>query len=204
MVNLKKQIAILLRDVERKENPRADLEQYELNSEIASQFVHNLILNYSGNEILDAGCGSGILTLTACLAGIERVVALDIDREAIRKLKVNSAKIGCSWKIDSIVADFKNFSFSRKIGAIMMNPPFGTKKRHADRDFLIKAFELSNKVFSLHKKGNDDFFRKLALNFGFKMKILDRYKLILKPTMPFHRKLKHYVEAIQYYFEKNE
>lgn len=36
-----------------------------------------------GDTILDLGCGSGILSITACLLGAERAVAVDIDKNAV-------------------------------------------------------------------------------------------------------------------------
>ena len=36
-----------------------------------------------GDTILDLGCGSGILSITACLLGAKRAVAVDIDKNAV-------------------------------------------------------------------------------------------------------------------------
>lgn len=36
-----------------------------------------------GDTVLDLGCGSGILSITACLLGAERAVAVDIDKNAV-------------------------------------------------------------------------------------------------------------------------
>lgn len=36
-----------------------------------------------GDSVLDLGCGSGILSITACLLGAERAVAVDIDKNAV-------------------------------------------------------------------------------------------------------------------------
>lgn len=36
-----------------------------------------------GDKILDLGCGSGILSITACLLGAESAVAVDIDKNAV-------------------------------------------------------------------------------------------------------------------------
>ncbi|HLI46787.1 MAG TPA: methyltransferase [Geobacterales bacterium] len=203
MVNIKKNIAISLKELRTKERPLAKLEQYELDSEAASKFVHNLIMHLKTDELLDAGAGSGSLTLASAIIGIERILALDIDFDALRQLDSNANKLGCKWKIDLVQADFLRFNLSRKFEAIMMNPPFGTKRRHYDRDFLLSAFKLSDNIFSLHKKGNEHFFSNLAMKEGFSLKVISTFKILLKHTMPFHRKPKYYVEVSQLYFKKN-
>jgi len=63
MVSLKKQVAIHLRDLKLKTRPIVKLEQYELSSEEASKFMYNVFIHINKGEFLDAGCGSGMLTL---------------------------------------------------------------------------------------------------------------------------------------------
>lgn len=43
-----------------------------------------------GDTILDLGCGSGILSITACLLGAEHAVAMDIDKNAVDIAKRNA------------------------------------------------------------------------------------------------------------------
>lgn len=43
---------------------------------------------------------------------------------------------------------------SLRCDTVIMNPPFGSRKRHADRQFLLKAFQIAPTVYSLHKRGN--------------------------------------------------
>jgi len=42
-----------------------------------------------GKKIIDAGCGSGILSIAAALMGSSRVLAVDIDPEAVRVAEEN-------------------------------------------------------------------------------------------------------------------
>jgi putative methylase len=200
MVSLKKQVAIHLRDLKLKTRPSVKLEQYELSSEEASKFMYNVFIHINKGEFLDAGCGSGMLTLAGILMGINNIIAVDIDKEALLNLKYNLSKINKEHIIDIIQADFLKFNLRRKIDCVFMNPPFGTKYRHMDRKFLEKAFEVSNKIFSLHKSGNFKFFLNLAKKYGFKLKLVDAFELMLKQTMKFHRKRKYYVSVDQYYF----
>lgn len=201
MVNIKKQIALALSKIRQKENPIVYLEQYELDSESAARFMHNVITRFKGKEIIDAGAGSGALTLASSLLDFERIIAIDIDISALKRLKENM-KYFPSWKIDLVASDYLKFNSSRKLDAVITNPPFGTKKRHRDKEFLLKSFELADEVFSLHKSGNDEFFKKLAEEFGFELFKLDDFIFYIKRKMEFHRKPKYPVIISQYYFKR--
>jgi ribosomal protein L11 methyltransferase len=53
-----------------------------------------------GASVLDVGCGSGVLAITAALLGAGRVVAIDVDDEAVRATGDNAARNGVSGLIE--------------------------------------------------------------------------------------------------------
>jgi ribosomal protein L11 methyltransferase len=53
-----------------------------------------------GKRVLDAGCGSGILSFVALLLGAERAVAFDIDDEVVHIVKENAAANGMSDRVE--------------------------------------------------------------------------------------------------------
>lgn len=53
-------------------------------------------------QILDVGCGSGILAVAALLLGAKRAVGVDIDEMAVKTAKENAALNGVSDKIEII------------------------------------------------------------------------------------------------------
>lgn len=57
---------------------------------------------YAGKEVLDLGCGSGILSLVALSLGAARARAVDVDPDAVRITLENAARCGFA---DRIVAD---------------------------------------------------------------------------------------------------
>jgi len=57
---------------------------------------------YAGKEILDLGCGSGILSLAALSLGAARARAVDVDPDAVRITVENAERCGFA---DRIVAD---------------------------------------------------------------------------------------------------
>ncbi len=61
-----------LEDIETFEEPKEELEQYQTNANIAAEMLHYISNNHEGFEdynILDLGCGTGILGIAACLCG---------------------------------------------------------------------------------------------------------------------------------------
>src|SRR3989344_6126679 len=60
--------------------------------------------------------------------------------------------------------------FDKKVDTVIQNPPYGTKDKHADREFLVKAFQISNKIYSMHKLSTSSFVEKIAEDYEFKIK----------------------------------
>jgi len=82
-----------------------------------------------------------------------------------------------------------------EVDTVVMNPPFGTKVRNKDREFLLKAFSLSKKVFSMHKTSTLDFLVELVKKSAWNLDEVLKFRFMLKQTMPFHSKEKHYVDV---------
>ena len=57
----------------------------------------------SGRRVLDFGCGSGVVAIAAAMAGAARVVACDIDQEALLATQLNAALNGAEVEL---AADF--------------------------------------------------------------------------------------------------
>ena len=70
-------------------------------------------------RLLDAGTGSGILSILAALMGIESIDAVDLSRDAVRSAVSNARLNRCEFRI--ACADIGNFEFSDKYGIIMAN-----------------------------------------------------------------------------------
>lgn len=75
-------------------------------------------------NVLDLGCGSGILSLVAALAGA-RVVAVDINPEAVRCTAENAAANGLADRIIVLNSDmFDEIQRGECFDYIIANPPF--------------------------------------------------------------------------------
>ena len=86
----KRKLEILLEQVPAHPNPKIGLEQYTVPTKIAAEilFIADKIFNdISCKRVADLGCGTGRLSIGAALLGACKVIAVDIDGEAITLMK---------------------------------------------------------------------------------------------------------------------
>jgi len=75
-------------------------------------------------EILEIGCGSGILSFVAARRGA-RVTALDINPRAVRCTEANARSNGLEARVNVLESDlFDSLSAGRAFDHIVWNPPF--------------------------------------------------------------------------------
>lgn len=137
--------------------PAPDLEQYTISADVAATMLY--IAAYShGNivnkRVVDLGCGTGRLAIGAALLGAKEVVGVDIDRNAVEVASKSAEKFDLRKKTQWIITDID--SVHGYFDTVLQNPPFGVQKRGADRKFVVKALELSNVIYSLHKRPDHD------------------------------------------------
>ena len=160
----KLELEMLLSQVKPHPHPKPNLEQYTIPANIAANILYIAAYTYNdiiNKNVLDLGCGTGRLAIGAAFLGAKQVVGVDIDKTAVKLAFKNSVENGLKDKIQWVAADIN--AIRGKFDTVLQNPPFGVQKRRADRNFLKKAMELGNKVYSLHKSShkNKDFIKKL-------------------------------------------
>ncbi len=57
-------------------------------------------VNLKGRTVLDAGCGSGILSIAAVKMGADRVVGFDVEEDAVRSTNQNAARADVTSSIE--------------------------------------------------------------------------------------------------------
>ena len=184
------QLAITLSKLEDFTNPDPKREQYMTDSETASQMLWGAFMqgDIDGKIVVDMGCGTGVLGLGALLLGAKWVMMVEIDEKALEAARRNYEKLktqfGLGNNITFIHSDIR--SYTKEADTVIENPPFGVQNEHADRPFLLKAFEIGKAVYSLHKIESQGFVEGLAKESKFRLTHLWRYSLQLKKTMDFH------------------
>ena len=186
------QLAITLSKLQDFSNPDPSKEQYMTDSEIASQVLWNAYMlgDIKDRLIADLGAGTGTLGLGALLLEAKWVFMIELDKNALDIARKNYDSIkenfGLGSNLTLLNSDIS--SFSKEVEVVIQNPPFGVQSVHADKPFLLKAFQIGKVIYSLHKIESENFIKQLAAENGFKVTHLFRYNLPLKKTMEFHTK----------------
>ncbi|KAL6560966.1 hypothetical protein OROHE_006143 [Orobanche hederae] len=154
-----KQLESLLGSLQQFENPKIELEQYPTGPHIASRMIYtadHLFGDVRNKVVADFGCGCGTLGLAAVLLGAEHVVGFDIETESIEIASSNADELEVD--MDFVQCNIKNLILpDGAIDTVVMNPPFGTRKKGADMDFLSVALKVASQaVYSLHKTTTRD------------------------------------------------
>ncbi|KAI3935022.1 hypothetical protein MKW98_009941 [Papaver atlanticum] len=161
-----KQLESYLGNLEQFSNPKIELEQYPTGSHIASRMLYtaeNSFGDISGKVVADFGCGCGTLSIASALLGAEYVVGIDVDTESLEIAGENAEDLEVD--INFVQCDINNLSLRGQIvDTVVMNPPFGTRKKGADMNFLAVAMKVASQaVYSLHKTTTRDHIKKTVL-----------------------------------------
>jgi putative methylase len=203
-IGSKKQLEIVLSKLKGFENAKVRVEQYSTPSDIAAEVLWKAHFDeIKGKVIVDLGCGTGILGIGALLLGAKRVVFVDNDKYAIEICRQNVAKIESEdysiGETEFIDEDME--SFDEKTDVVLMNPPFGTREKHADKAFLLKAFSIAKVTYSFHKSSTKDYIMQLSEKDGFNIKEVFDFRFMLKNTMKHHTREKKYIDVSCIVFE---
>ncbi|NJE49313.1 METTL5 family protein [Thermococcus sp. 9N3] len=198
----KKHLAMLLSKLEGFPEPKPELEQYRTPGNVAAEL---LWLAYSagdiaGKVVADLGTGTGVLAIGAKLLGAEKVYAVEVDEKALEVARRNAERAGV--EVEFINADVSEFG--EKVDTVVMNPPFGSQRKGADRPFLLKAFEVADRVYSIHlaKPEVRNFIEKFSAEGGFTLIRLATVPFEIPAQFFFHRKRLERILVDLYLFER--
>ena len=192
----KKQLEIILSKLKGGRNPKAELEQYTIPGGLAAEIIN--IAYLSGDiydkKVLDLGCGTGRLTIGSILMGAKKAIGIDVDEKVLEIAKENikiSEKL-INGRISNRVSFIKRdiSDWEEKVDTVIQNPPFGIQTPHADREFLKKALECGNKIYSLHRsyEKTRKFLKKFIERNKGKVEKIIRFKFRIPYMFKFHKK----------------
>lgn len=195
----KKQLEIMLEQVEGFSDPLAPLEQYATPATIAAELLY---LAFAKNDlaegmVYDLGCGTGVLAIGAALLGSPGVKGFDVDERAIRTAQQNAGRMNVD--VEFICSPIEDVDGRAK--TVIMNPPFGAQAKRNDRPFLLKALEVGDIVYSIHNSGSYEFIKR----FIYPAVITERYHagFPIRRTFKFHKKDIEVVDVEIFRIEKN-
>ena len=180
--------------------------------------IHSSFGETEGHTVLDLGCGPGCLGLGAALLGASHVVGVDICRPALEVALKNKASLELG-NVDFIQADVLTLaesgllsSYNQQIETTpsssssspeqlivrplvkvfdiaIINPPFGTKQKGVDMQFLRQGLQLVRKaVYSFHKTSTRAHIEKVSKGWGVKGEVLAELVFDLPKMYKSHRK----------------
>ena len=143
-------------------HPRAALEQYQTPAPLAARLLYHALMkgDIEGKTVCDLGCGTGVLAIGAALLGADCVRGVDSDPQAVKGAIANAALIDA--EVAFIVADVRDAALPGLLGpcdTVIMNPPFGAQKAHADRPFIDLALSTAPVTYSIFNAGSTQFIK---------------------------------------------
>ena len=147
-------LAIQLSKLERISGPDLNLEQYQTEGEIAARWLFD-IQSFndldSGCQVVDLGCGNGILGIGAVLMGAKSAILVDSDEESCEVSNRNAESLGISNSVKIINSKIgeQNIEFN-EADLVVSNPPWGTQKKGSDRAFLQEIISIGAVAHLMH------------------------------------------------------
>lgn len=195
---MKKELAIKLESLEGFTNPQIELEQYVTPPSLAAEIMVNAHLMDDLHTVVDLGCGTGILAISASLFDAS-AIGFDVDVGALKTAKKNAKSLGTY--IECVACNIENVSLKKEVTTIM-NPPFGIQRRHADRPFIATAMNISKVIYSVHSAGSESFISSQCVFRGFEITHIWRYQIPLRRSYKFHEKDFKYVPVEVFRLQK--
>ncbi len=124
-------------------DPRADLEQVVSPPEAAAELLFAALAagDLEGRSVLDLGSGTGRLAIGAALLGGGPVVGVEVDPRSVAVARVAAA----AESVEVEFVDANVSEWTRRADVVVMNPPFGAQRAHADRPFWDAAYRLAGR-----------------------------------------------------------
>jgi putative methylase len=125
--------------------PRPDprLEQVVTPSEAAAELLTTAdrLEKLEGRSVVDLGSGTGRLAIGAALLGASPVRAIEIDAGAVDIARTAAA--AARVEVEFEARDVAGYNVPADV--VLLNPPFGAQRRHADRPFWDAAFTVARR-----------------------------------------------------------
>jgi putative methylase len=180
----------LLENVKGFTSPSSHLEQYQTPASLAARLLYHASTrgDIQGKQVCDLGCGTGILAIGASLLGAASVTGVEVDLRALTLARMNAEHFNTS--ITFLSGDISDTGLLDRIGAcdtVVMNPPFGAQKAHADRPFIDAGLLLAPVIYGIFNAGSRHFLERYIEGRGVIEEVIGGL-LTVRRTFAFHRK----------------
>jgi putative methylase len=171
-------------------SPDPGREQYVTPAPLAARILTDAALagDIAQRAVCDLGCGPGILAIGAALLGACPVTGVDEDPAALCIANRNAERmeVDCLFR-EGRVGDPGLAARLGPADTVLMNPPFGAQRRHADRPFVDLALEIAPICYAILNIGSVPFFETYLLGRARITGVVSA-SLSIRRTFSFHRK----------------
>lgn len=202
-----KELQSLLQDVETFAAPKIELEQYPTSVELAASMLYTIDTIYhdlEGCSVLDLGCGTGRLAIGAALLGSGHVIGVDLDSDALGICQQNINQFD-DLPVDLVMCHVTSLQGMThlQVDTVIMNPPFGTRNKGADLEFLRTGLKIARRaVYSLHKTSTRKHISRLMeKDFQGTCKVVAQLRYDLPASYAFHKQKTKDIEVDLWRFE---
>ncbi len=186
----KKQLEISIQKLKGKDSFINSLEQYDTDPAVVADIVTAAFLegNVSGKYILDLGTGNGAFAYAARMLGASKVLAVDIDLDAIAIARENCKGMNVEFEHCDVHDVKGNFD------TCFTNPPWGSVRKDSDLPFIDAALRTSKIVYSILNAKGSPFMRNYLSERGEILREVP-VTLTIKHRYPHHKKDRVMVNA---------
>lgn len=186
----------------------ASLEQYATDVEVAAFWLDAIDRKEpfsSCQAVVDLGAGNGALGIGALLLGAPRVIFVEVDPVACEALLAGLRAFDLASRAEVLCVDVSSIkSALQECDVVIMNPPWGQRRRFADRPFLEAAVDLArNSVHLLHSAGARHV-EPWARDAGWDAARWLEAELTLPYSYAHQRKNRAYVDAAMWWLQKRD
>ncbi|MGA7923280.1 MAG: methyltransferase, partial [Thermoplasmata archaeon] len=119
-------------------------------------------------------------------------VGVEVDPEAIRVARTNARAAGVECRF--VVGDVT--TLDHDVDTVLMNPPFGAQRRHADRPFWETGFARARRaVYAFALCDSRSFIVERAVARGARIETTRRVPWNLPATFPHHRERQRFLDV---------
>jgi putative methylase len=157
-----RQLEMALEQLEGFPTPSPGLEQYRTPAVIAARLLHHAWIqgDIADRALLDLGCGTGVLSCGGMLLSARRAVGVDLDPAALAVAERNARQAGVAVTfLSADISDHDTITACGPYDTVVMNPPFGAQRAHADRPFIDAALAHAPVVYGIFNGGSLPFLR---------------------------------------------
>jgi putative methylase len=194
----RRELELFLDSIETHPAPKLSLEQYTISAEVAAEILYIAAFQHDDivdKNVIDLGTGTGRLALGAAFLGAKTVTGVDIDSESLATAHKQAMISNLDRNVQWVLGDIE--IIVGKFDTVLQNPPFGVRRRGADRRFIEKALELGGVTYTLHKSGlsNREFIKRLVQKHAGSITEVYQMDFVIPRTFQFHRKRRYHTRV---------